>query len=1142
MKHNTKATSNVWIKAMLTLLLTLSIGSPCVSAFDLSTYAEKSVLAEGNWVKVSVTESGMYFLRAEDLRRWGFSDPSRVRVYGYGGKRISDVLSLANYVDDLPLVQTVNTSAGVYFYGEGVTEWTTYNGTDFRPSHNPFSVAGYYYITDNDTELREIATTGTPEATGTPATTFREHIYHEQDLVSISETGHMLLGEDFRTSRSHQFNFTLTDKVPDTNIWLEADIVVRSVGFTTSLTFNVNGEDLPYSQSDVISSTTNSSHYFGVESKIRKEFDISGTNLDLKLTLNYTTSPSTANLNYISVNYYRQLAMSGNSLNFETTTASNTLSGATANTVIWDVTDPRNVTRINATLSGSELTWTSSYGSNRTYAAWNEGATLTSPTYVGSVANQNIHGMDTPDMVIFTIPECVTQAERLANFHRTSTDDPLTVEVISQDLVFNEFSSGTADVNSFRKCLKMFFDRSQNSDSPIKYALFIGKPTHDNRQLTDAIKALKITTMPTWQSDLGLNDNDSYTTDDILGFLLDGSGVSQGSDKLQVAIGRLSVTNATEAGTVIDKIISYVQSPPSGNWQNNVLLVADDEDSAAHLKQTEYMWENMLNSDGGDDMFYQKVYIDAYEKSGGTYPGARSDMFRILEEGTAVWTFVGHANPTSWTADGLMTYTDISSLYLRKLPAVFAFTCDFMRWDGKDHSAAEILFKNANGGVIAAFSATRPVWISENEYIARSIGKYLFTRDENGNRLSIAEAIRLAKNNYSMGDRPVANYNKLRYVFLGDPAMKLVTPSPKIVVTEINDVAVEGDNQPTIMAAQRATVKGRILDVDGQPMTGYDGVISSTLYDAETSITTNGNGTSGKVETFEQQGSRLYAGTDSVKNGEFTLQISMPSEISDNYRNAAINLFASSLTDSRRAVGVNRDFYVYGFDETAPEDTEAPVIEYFYLNHSSFKNGDKVNESPMAIAYVSDNIAINLSMAGIGHQMTMWLDGAEKTYTDVSQFYTPSSDGTPSGTIAYQLDNLQDGEHTLRLRVWDTSANAAEQTINFVVENGLPVVVFDVYTDSNPASAETNFYLSHNRPDAMVEVTIEVFDIMGRMVWTSVQSGRSDLFSTFPITWNLCDLAGRRVPRGIYIYRAALKSSDGTVSNSMSKKIAVTAR
>ena len=1132
------------MKRFLTIFITLCsmmLAAPCAGAFDLSTYAEKSVLAEGRWVKVSVKTDGLYLLKAEDLRKWGFTDMSRVRVYGYGGRRISDYLTRDNYIDDLPMVQTVNTSAGVYFYGVGVTAWTTYNGVDFRPQNNPFSYAGYYYITENDEPLREISNSGTASAQGTPSTTFREHIFHEQDLISLAETGHMLLGEDFKTTRTHKFTFSLPDKADGTQVWLEADMVVKSVGFTTYLSFIANDTSLPYEDTDVISSTSNNTHYHGQEKMIRKTFDMTGETLNLQLTLNATSTVSNANLNYISVNYYRNLRLSGNSMQFETNSLSHTLSGTSDNTVLWDVTDPLNITAINALKESGKMTWTSSFGNVRTYMAWNEGTNLPSPEYVASVANQNIHGMETPDMVIFCVPEFAYQAEKLAKFHRES-EDSLNVIVLSQDDVFNEFSSGTADVNSLRKCLKMFYDRGKVFGNYLRYALMFGKATHDNRHATEAVRAQGVTTMPTWESESGLNDNDSFTTDDIFAFLEDNSGLSLGTDKVQIGIGRLSVTSSSEATTVVNKIIKYVTSSPDGNWQNNALLVADDEDKGIHMQQTDAMWNKMKSSNGGNDMFYQKIYIDAYERSGGTYPGARSDMFRILEEGVAWWSFVGHANPASWTADGLMTYTDIASLYLKKLPVVFAFTCDFQRWDGKDASAAEILFKNANGGVAAAFSATRPVYISENGNFSLIIGSYIFSKDEKGKRLTLGDAIRLSKANYNIGGRPVSNTNKLRYVLLGDPAMRFVTPSPRIVVKEINGEPIDGDIPPTMMASQRATVKGELLNCDGTVMKGYNGIITSTLYDAETSFTTLGNGENGVQETYDQQGTRLYAGSDSIIDGQFTLNIAMPSEIADNYRPAALNLFASSSTDKRKAVGLNTDFYVFGFDDSAPDDKEPPVIEYFYLNHSSFSDGDKVNESPMAIAKVSDNVAINLSMAGIGHQMTMWLDGAEKSYNDVSQFYTPSADGSASGTIAYQLENLTDGAHSLRLRVWDTSANPAEQTLTFFVENGLPIRAFDVYADANPASAETNFYITHNRPDAMVEVTIEVYDIMGRLTWTSVQSGRCDLFTTFPITWNLCDMSGRRVPRGIYIYRASMKSEDGTVSNSIAKKIAVTAR
>ena len=114
----------------------------------------------------------------------------------------------------------------------------------------------------------------------------------------------------------------------------------------------------------------------------------------------------------------------------------------------------------------------------------------------------------------------------------------------------------------------------------------------------------------------------------------------------------------------------------------------------------------------------------------------------------------------------------------------------------------------------------------------------------------------------------------------------------------------------------------------------------------------------------------------------------------------------------------------------------------------------------------------------------------------------------------------------------------SEKTISFNVVNGLAPEIADVFSTSNPASVETSFYVKHNRPDAIVSVTIEVYDLMGRLVWKSTQSGRSDMYSSTPITWDLTDRGGRRVPRGIYVYRATI-STDGVKEATKAKKLAV---
>ena len=269
--------------------------------------------------------------------------------------------------------------------------------------------------------------------------------------------------------------------------------------------------------------------------------------------------------------------------------------------------------------------------------------------------------------------------------------------------------------------------------------------------------------------------------------------------------------------------------------------------------------------------------------------------------------------------------------------------------------------------------------------------------------------------------------------------------------------------------------------------------------------------------------------------------IVIPSEVDNEYENyhpSLINLYAYDRRDSIEAKGSNSDFFIYGYKDEEVTDTIGPNIITLGLNDDTFVDGSDINESPLVLATVSDESGVNFSSAGIGHTMTLTIDGT-MTYSDVSSYYTPmyAEEGT-LGRINYQLSDLKEGPHSLRLRVWDVYNNVSEKTIYFNVVNGLAPEIADVYC-AYPASTETSFYVKHNRPDAVVTVTIEVYDLMGRLVWSSTQSGRSDMYYSTPVTWDLTDRGGRRVPRGIYVYRATI-STDGVKEATKAKKLAVT--
>ena len=113
-------------------------------------YAAHSVLREGNWAKIRVPESGFYQLTEALIKKAGFTDVNKVKIYGYGGALQPERLT-GDYLaatDDLQEVPTCTVNGQRIFYGVGPVTWET-KDTLLR-QRNPYSDYGYYFLTDCD--------------------------------------------------------------------------------------------------------------------------------------------------------------------------------------------------------------------------------------------------------------------------------------------------------------------------------------------------------------------------------------------------------------------------------------------------------------------------------------------------------------------------------------------------------------------------------------------------------------------------------------------------------------------------------------------------------------------------------------------------------------------------------------------------------------------------------------------------------------------------------------------------------------------------------------------------------------------------------------------------------------------------------
>lgn len=1130
--------------------MAVALAVVCVAssvALDRSHYASSSALSSGRWIKVRVSGTGMHRVSASQLKSMGFKDASRVNVYGYGGNIISSALTAAQ-PDDLPMQPVVRLSdGGIAFYGVGtVAEYIDDKG-QLSHEQNYFSTASYYYLSDRETDKT------TPEAiepSGTVSGNIIDAVpvmvVHERELEAAGPTGRILLGEDFRSVTKQNFSLEMPGRKAETPVELTVRMGAKSAGGTNVYSVTANGAH---------AGDVNISGLRGSYSEVHSVLDSLKTTItpldnSEKLDIEIAYTPSGAQvvymsrLDFIKVTYTRSLHFANDEIAFSYASRNGDetlrITGGDATTQLWDVTDAAAPRRINVTPGSDGSLQFNALPGARKYIAFTPAGVTDEVSGSVQVRNQDLHALETPDMVIISPEQFQNQALRIAQMH--SDDDGMDVVVLKPEDVYNEFSSGSPDASAFRKLLKMWYDRDPGK---IKYCLLMGRATYDNRQLTATVKNAGYPRLPIWQSVNSSSETSSFCSDNFIGMLDDCERLAMGTAKVRVAVGRMPVKNASEATQAVDKLINYVESSDLGSWRNQVMVIADDADGGDHLRQAQKVITAMEGQGNGGNFMYERLYLDSYPlgtaSTSKSYPDARKRMFKILNDGVGFIDFIGHGNPTSLTHENLLTYTDVTSMTNKRLPIMLAATCEFMRFDSDNISAAEIMWLNNKGGTIAFIAANRKVYITQNGMFNEAIGKNFFRRDAQGHARRLGDVYIGGLNDY-----PSTDDNRHRYALMGDPALKIVSPELCVAIDEIDGVALadihDAGDYPVLTARSKVKVKGRVTDADGALLADFNGRVVPTVFDAERAITTYGHPSvgedDGKVITYNDRKNRLFTGSFAVKGGLWEATVIIPEEIDNNYSPALLNMYAYS-DDLREANGATTQFYVYGYaDDSEDRDTTDPEILGIGLNSYMFRDGGIVNSSPLFVAKVRDDSGINISSSGIGKQMTLIVDG-RRVYEDLVDQFTPDPDDYLAGEVQYTIPTLDDGDHQLMFTVWDNAGNNTSRTLNFKVKSDMQPSV-NVYTDASPATAGVTFYVAPDLPLEGTHCHIGVYDLSGRMIWDAQAVDSGNPATPMQARWDLTDRGGARVARGIYIYRCTVTDGKGG-ETVVAKKLAVAA-
>jgi hypothetical protein len=1026
-------------------------------------YAAHSVLASGRWAKIRVPASGVYQLTGELIRQAGFTNPDKVKVYGYGGNLQNETLvgSELQELDDLKEVPTCTVNGKRLFYAKGPVSWSS--NTALRRIRNPYSDYGYYFLTENDATPTNVDSVAFVSSFYPSPDDY--HSLYEVDGYSWYHGGRNLFDTE-SIAQGQAKRVVLTNRSGSSKGVLSVNVTSGTAGQVQVM---VNER--------VLGTLTIRPGEFG-------EYDM-GREVSGKYELTDFHATDTVKIKTLSGGPFRLDYVS----------------------MAWDKPAPA------PNLSGSFAT----------------------PEYVYNITNQDHHADEAADMIIIipTSQKLLAQAKRLADFH--TAHDSMRVRIVPADELYNEFSSGTPDANAYRRYLKMLYDRAQTDDDMPRYLLLFGDCMWDNRMLTSDCRNLNPDDyLLCFESENSFNKITCYVDDGFFCLLDDGEGADpQRSDKLDVAVGRFPVTTEEEAKVMVDKTISYAQNANAGAWQNVLMFMGDDGNNNLHMKDVDEVAEDIAGRYPGYQI--KKVMWDAYKgvatSTGNTYP----EVTRIIKQqqaaGALIMDYSGHGREDQISHERVLNLKDFESFTNKNLPLWITASCDIMPFDGVEPTIGETAVLNPKGGAVAFFGTTRTVYANYNKVINMAFLRLVLSR-ENGKPMTLGEAQRRAKNLMitTGADRTT---NKLQYSLLGDPALSLNLPSLKVVVDSINDVAVSASGSNAYLkAGDIARVSGYIEHGEG-----FDGVLTAVVRDSRQLITGRLNASAeadDPVEFYDRM-NILYNGSDSVRNGQFNFSFAVPKDINYADDNGLMNFYAVNADHSLIANGANGNYIVGGSNDVGT-DSVGPKI-YCYLNTPDFENGGRVNVTPYFVAQLKDEDGINATGNGIGHDLQLVIDGdASKTY-NLNEHFQYDFGTYTSGTVAFSIPELEPGKHSLMFRAWDVQNNSSTATLDFTVVKALTPSIESVGVSVNPASTSTTFIINHNMNGSLIDVTVDVFDVSGRLLWTHSESGVST-DGAYTVDWDLRQDNGGRLQTGVYLYRVRV-ASDGSAEASKARKLIV---
>jgi hypothetical protein len=1111
--------------------------------------AQSSVLKEGSWAKFSVTKNGVYKITYDLIKKAGFDpgkiDPTKIRMHGIESGMLPQANS-APRPNDLPEI-------AIYVSGESDGKFDKQDYVLFYAQHpdkvfydvkkqifnyqkNIYSDRSFYFLTVGDV-LGKRAEQSANLGTGyPPVNTFNDFVYYELEDNNLQKSGRDWAGEYFGFNRLDlTIPFTIEGIQPDSEISFASDVIGTSSSGST-LKISINNNEFLQQKLFPISGTQYGVKGLHKRDTIRLAASSVGLGASSKQEIKYSIAKdadqSRAYLDKFILSVERKLALYGDQTIF--TSRKSTLnsisqfefSSFASGSQVWDVSDPYNVKTQEVSIGNSAAIFSSATGGQlKNFIVFN--AKVPTPDFVERLAAQDLHGMTVPNFIIVTHPTFLSAANRLAD-HRRSTNN-YTVEVVTTEQVFNEFSGGRQDVSAIRDFMKLLYDKAPYT---LKSLLLFGKGSYDYKNILPN----NTNFVCTYESRNSLHPLLTYSSDDYFGFLENSEGEwaeePAQNHTLEIGVGRFPVTSLESAESVVDKIVQYETSKKAlGHWRKEITFIADDGNdsdgyTSLHESQADQLAQDIESLTPQFDT--KKLFIGTYPKQsrpGGEFmPELADDIVRTFYRGALIINYTGHGGGSQLADENIINTLSIEKLENKLYPFLVTATCEFGRNDNpQEVSGAERLVTRAKGGAIGMVTTARPVNATTNFDLNQAFYEALFDRTA-GHYQNIGEVFRRTKNNSVSG---VANRN---FSLLGDPSLTLALPSDTIKITSLKTK----NNSDTLKALSTVIVHGEIRGMDGILRENFNGTVQLTLFDHPAKVTTSGR--NNPPFSFNQFNNALFRGQASVVNGKFETEFILPAGIQTSVGLGKLSLYAFDPTTLADASGGIATVKIGGKEVAPIADNVPPQIEMF-MSDTTFANGGITQPNTTLVVKLKDNTAINVSSYDPEKNLIATLDDNAKTFV-VNDYFIADADDMHSGRIAFPLTDLAPGSHRMFFRASDIVGNTSMSFLDFVVSDNENLVIQSFGNYPNPFIDYTTLFFTHNRSGDDLQAQLLIQSLTGELIKTADVTIPESDYEVKLLEFNPVEILDKKLPAGLYLARLIVRSlTNGSKNEQVTKLI-----